>query len=155
MFKRSSWYQGRETSGDARAAYHLRRIVFVQFEPGVPRTELWRALNGVATLQAAIGKYVIAVSEDIDPGNLDAVFWSLAYRADPAKDSQVLKHRTRGHVPRIGSSDEEDSPLQIDAPLKRNMPPVALPKREFMEHARELMSPFLIFFMRHIRWHYP
>ena len=129
--------------GVKRVAMHepltnLRRIVFVQFEPGVPRTEIWRALNGVATLQAAVGKYVIAVSEDIDPGNLDAVFWSLAYRADPAKDSQILKHRTRGHVPRIGSSDEEDSTLLIDATLKRNMPPVALPKREFMEHAREL-----------------
>ena len=117
---------------------NLRRVVFVQFEPGVPRTEIWRALIGAATLQAAVGKYVIAVSEDIDPGNLDAVFWSLAYRADPAKDSQIIKHRTRGHVPRIGSPDEEDSTLLIDATLKRNLPPVALPKREYMEHAREL-----------------
>jgi len=129
--------------GVKRVAMHepltnLRRVVFVQFEPGVPRTEIWRALTGAATLQAAVGKYVIAVSEDIDPSSLDAVFWSLAYRANPARDSQIFKHRTRGHVPRIGSADEEDSTLLIDATLKRKMPPVALPKREFMEHAREL-----------------
>jgi UbiD family decarboxylase len=129
--------------GVKRIAMHepltnLRRVVFIQFERGVPRTEIWRALTGAATLQAAVGKYVIAVSEDIDPGNLDAVFWSLAYRADPAKDSQILRHRSRGHVPRIGDADEEDSTLLIDATLKRAMPPVALPKREYMEHAREL-----------------
>ena len=129
--------------GVKRVAMHepltnLRRVLFIQFEPGVPRTEIWRALTGAATLQAAVGKYVIAVSEDIDPGKLDAVFWSLAYRADPAKDSQILRHRSRGHVPRIGDADEEDSTLLIDATLKRNMPPVALPKREYMEHAREL-----------------
>jgi 4-hydroxy-3-polyprenylbenzoate decarboxylase len=131
--------------GVKRVAMHepltnLRRIVFVQFEPGVPRTEIWRALVGAATLQAAVGKYVIAVSEDIDPTNLDAVFWSLAYRADPAKDSQIVKHRSRGHVPRIGSADEEDSTLLIDATLKRSMPPLALPKKEYMEHARELWN---------------
>ena len=129
--------------GVKRVAMHepltnLRRVLFIQFEPGVPRTEVWRALTGAATLQAAVGKYVIAVSEDIDPGNLDAVFWSLAYRADPAKDSQILRHRSRGHVPRIGDADEEDSTLLIDATLKQKMPPVALPKREYMEHAREL-----------------
>jgi UbiD family decarboxylase len=62
---------------------NLRKIVFVQFAPGVPRTEIWRALHGAATLQADIGKYVIGVSEDIDPDNPDAVFWSLAYRANP------------------------------------------------------------------------
>ncbi|HJY19284.1 MAG TPA: UbiD family decarboxylase, partial [Xanthobacteraceae bacterium] len=46
---------------------NLRKVVFVQFAPGVPRTEVWRALHGAASLQADIGKYVIAVSEDIDP----------------------------------------------------------------------------------------
>jgi 4-hydroxy-3-polyprenylbenzoate decarboxylase len=129
--------------GVKRVAMHepltnLRRVLFIQFEPGVPRTEIWRALTGAANFQAAVGKYVIAVSDDIDPGNLDAVFWSLAYRADPAKDSQILRHRSRGHVPRIGSADEEDSALLIDATLKRAMPPVALPKEEYMEHARGL-----------------
>ncbi len=37
-------------------------------------------------LRADCGKIVIAVSEDIDPHNTDAVFWSLAYRANMGDD---------------------------------------------------------------------
>src|SRR5579864_8448620 len=79
------------------ALSNLRKILFVQFAPGVPRTEIWRALHGAATLQADIGKYVIGVSEDIDPDNLDAVFWSLAYRANPIEDVHIAPYRSAGH----------------------------------------------------------
>ena len=33
----------------------------------------------------------MAVSKDIDPDNGDAVFWSLAYRANPAEDVEILR----------------------------------------------------------------
>ena len=46
---------------------NLRKIIFVQFERGTPRTEVWRGMQGAATLQAQCGKLVIAVSEDIAP----------------------------------------------------------------------------------------
>ncbi len=82
---------------------NLRKIIFVQFAPGVPRTEVWRALHGAATLQADCGKYVIAVSEDIDPENPNAVFWSLAYRANPIEDVFIAPHRAAGHGPKSPS----------------------------------------------------
>ena len=90
--------------GVRRVAMHeplsnLRKILFVQFAPGLPRTEIWRALHGAATLQADIGKYVVAVSEDIDPENPNAVFWSLAYRANPVDDVQIVPYRAAGHGP--------------------------------------------------------
>jgi 4-hydroxy-3-polyprenylbenzoate decarboxylase len=116
---------------------NLRKVVFVQFAPGVPRTEIWRALQGAAILQADIGKYVIAVSEDIDPHNADAVFWSLAYRADPREDVQIVPYRAAGHGPKSGPRGEESTML-IDATLKDTAPPLALPKREFMERARQI-----------------
>ena len=116
---------------------NLRKVVFVQFAPGVLRTEIWRALQGAAILQADIGKYVIAVSEDIDPHNTDAVFWSLAYRADPIQDVQIVPYRAAGHGPKSGPRGEESTML-IDATLKDTAPPLALPKREFMEHARKI-----------------
>jgi 4-hydroxy-3-polyprenylbenzoate decarboxylase len=116
---------------------NLRKVLFVQFAPGVPPTEIWRALHGAATLQADIGKYVIAVSEDIDPQNPDAVFWSLAYRADPAADVFISPHRAEGHGPKSGPRGEEAT-LLIDATLKEPAPPLALPKREFMEGARKI-----------------
>jgi len=128
---------------------NLRKVLFVQFAPGVPRTEIWRALHGAATLQADIGKYVIAVSEDIDPENPDAVFWSLAYRANPAADVFVAPHRAQGHGPKSPSQPSparggglgggsEEATLLIDATLKEPAPPLALPKREFMEGARKI-----------------
>jgi UbiD family decarboxylase len=116
---------------------NLRKIVFVQFAPGVPRTEIWRALHGAATLQADIGKYVIGVSEDIDPDNPDAVFWSLAYRANPIEDVHIAPYRSRGHGPKSEGSGEESTML-IDATQKTPDPPISLPKREYMERARAI-----------------
>jgi len=128
--------------GVRRVAMHealsnLRKILFVQFAPAVPRTEIWRALHGAATLQADIGKYVIGVSEDIDPDNLDAVFWSLAYRANPIEDVHIAPYRSAGHGPRSEGGGVESTML-IDATQKSADPPISLPKREFMERARAI-----------------
>jgi 3-polyprenyl-4-hydroxybenzoate decarboxylase len=116
---------------------NLRKVLFVQFAPGVPRTEIWRALHGAATLQADIGKYVIGVSEDIDPENPDAVFWSLAYRANPIEDVHIAPYRSPGH----GAKSEDhgdDSTMLIDATQKEPDPPLSLPKREYMDRARTI-----------------
>jgi UbiD family decarboxylase len=128
---------------------NLRKVVFVQFAAGVPRTEIWRALHGAASLQADIGKYVIAVSEDIDPDNPNAVFWSLAYRVNPVEDVQIVPYRAAGHGPKSPSQPSpaggggqgggrEESTMLIDATLKDIAPPLALPKREFMERAKKI-----------------
>ena len=116
---------------------NLRKIIFVQYAQGTPRTEVWRGLHGAATLLADCGKICIAVSEDIDPANTDAVFWSLAYRSNPADDVHIAPHRSAGHGPKSGPR-QEDSTILIDATLKHAAPPLALPAREFMEHARKM-----------------
>jgi 4-hydroxy-3-polyprenylbenzoate decarboxylase len=117
---------------------NLRPIIMVQLDRSVPRTEIWRALYATASFQAPCGKYVIAVNEDIDPNNGDAVFWAMAYRANPDLDVEILRHRGRGHGPRSARGETEDSTLLIDATLKDDAPPISLPKREYMEHARKL-----------------
>jgi 4-hydroxy-3-polyprenylbenzoate decarboxylase len=116
---------------------NLRKVVFVQFTNGAPKSEVWRALQGTATLQADIGKYVVAVSEDINPENADAVLWSLAYRANPIDDVLIVPYRAAGHGPKSGPRGLESTML-IDATLKEPAPPIALPKREFMEGARKI-----------------
>jgi UbiD family decarboxylase len=125
---------------------NLRKVIFVQYAQGTPRTEVWRGLHGAATLLADCGKICIAVSDDIDPTNTDAVFWSLAYRSNPIEDVHIAPHRSAGHGPKSGPRSE-DSTLLIDATLKHSAPPLALPAREFMEHARtiwqELQLPSL------------
>ncbi len=47
-----------------------RKVIFIVFERGVPRTEIWRALYGVMSQQRAAGKIIIAVNDDIEPKNL-------------------------------------------------------------------------------------
>jgi len=116
---------------------NLRKVIFVQYAHGTPRSEVWRGLHGASTLLSDCGKVCIAVSEDIDPTNADAVFWSLAYRANPMQDTHIAPHRSAGHGPKSGPRDE-DSTILIDATLKHSAPPLALPARQYMEQARTI-----------------
>jgi 3-polyprenyl-4-hydroxybenzoate decarboxylase len=116
---------------------NIRPVIFLQFAPGAPRTEVWRGLHGAATLRADCGKVVVAVSEDIDPTNVNGILWSIAYRSNPGEDVHIAPHRSGGHGPKSGKHGP-DSTLLIDATLKHVMPPLALPAREFMENARAI-----------------
>jgi UbiD family decarboxylase len=125
---------------------NVRPVIFLTFAQGVPRSEVWRALHGASTLRADCGKICIAVSDDIDPTNTDAVLWSLAYRSNPAEDVHIAPHRASGHGPKSGRR-ATDASMLVDATLKQTFPPLALPAREFMDRARaiweELKLPVL------------
>ena len=116
---------------------NVRPVIFLQYAQGAPRTEVWRGMQGAASLRADCGKIVVAVSDDIDPTNTNAVFWSMAYRANPIEDVHVVPHRSSGHGPKSGRRGN-DSSLLIDATLKQAFPPLALPRREYMERARAI-----------------
>jgi 4-hydroxy-3-polyprenylbenzoate decarboxylase len=117
---------------------NLRKVVALVMDRATPATEIWRALYGAAALHRAAGKYLIAVNDDIDPDNADALFWAMSYRANPALDLVVLPHRDQGHGPRSKRNGGEDASVLIDATLKENFPPVSLPKREYMERAKKI-----------------
>jgi UbiD family decarboxylase len=116
----------------------LLRITFVTVDKGTPRTEIWRALCGVASFKGDCSKICIAINEDIDPNSADAVLWAMAYRHNPVEDIAILPHRGQGHGPKREHGGEEDSTLLIDATMKGDMPPLALPGKEYMENARKL-----------------
>ena len=116
---------------------NLRPVIFVQFAKGTARTEVWRALHGTANFTAGVGKICIAVSEDIDPTNTDAILWSVAYRSNPIDDVCITPWRG-GVQGSHYSGRQADSTLLVDATLKYDMPPLALPAREFMEGARKI-----------------
>ena len=116
---------------------NVRPVIFLKFSPGAARTEVWRGLHGASTFRADCGKMVIAVSEDIDPTNTNAVFWSMAYRANPIDDVQIVPYRSGGHGPKAGRRSNNSS-LLIDATLKQPFPPLALPTKEYMERARKI-----------------
>jgi 4-hydroxy-3-polyprenylbenzoate decarboxylase len=119
------------------ALTNLRPVLFLQFAHGTQRTEVWRALHGASNFMAGVGKICIAVSEDIDPNNTDAMLWSMAYRSNPIEDVHIAPYR-RGVQGAIYSGRQSDSAMLIDATLKQKMPPLALPSREFMDDARKI-----------------
>lgn len=121
------------------ALSNIRPVIFLRFADGTPRESVWQGLHGAATLQAQCGRIVIAVSEDIDPHNLDAIFWSLAYRSHPAQDLEIVRDRKIGHGPKSGRG-KSDSGFLVDATRKHAMPPLALPGKIYMERAREIWN---------------
>ncbi len=116
----------------------LLRVTIVTVKHGTPKTEIWRALYGAASFKGDCSKITIAVNEDISPDNADAILWALAYRHNPVEDVEILAHRSQGHGPKREHGGEEDSTLLIDATMKGDMPPLALPTEEHMSHAKEL-----------------
>jgi 4-hydroxy-3-polyprenylbenzoate decarboxylase len=129
--------------GVKRVALHepltgLLRVTTIVFDKGVPRTEIWRALYGAAFFKGDCGKICIAVNEDIDPDNADALFWAMAYRMNPVDDVRTLDHRGQGHGPKRENDGEEDSTLLMDATMKGDMPPLALPTRQYMERSKAI-----------------
>ena len=113
---------------------NLRPVVFLQFAADTPKAEVWRGLQGVTSFQAGIGKVAIAVSEDVDPNSVDAVLWSIAYRCKPIEDIHIMPYRGPVQGAQY-SGTKTDSTLMIDATRKGPLPPLALPAREYMEHA--------------------
>ncbi|OGA47569.1 MAG: carboxylase [Betaproteobacteria bacterium RIFCSPLOWO2_12_FULL_63_13] len=129
--------------GVKRVALHepltgLLRVTTIIVEKGTPRTEIWRALYGVAYFKGDCGKICVAVNDDIDPENADALLWAMAYRMNPVEDVQSLAHRGQGHGPKREHGQEEDSTLLMDATMKSDMPPLALPKKEYMDRAKAI-----------------
>lgn len=123
---------------------NLRKVIVVQLKKPT-EAETWRALMGAATFHPGVGKFLVAVDEDIDPWDMDMIMWAISYRSMPDKDMQILKGRERGHGPPFGRDDRpvetrtaDESALLINAILRDSFPPVSLPKREYMERARAI-----------------
>jgi len=134
-------------SGVARVFMHepltnLRKLIVIQLRAGTLDAEVWRALYGASAFSSAVGKMIIAVNEDIEPENLDMVFWAMAYRMRPHQDLLFLDHKDMGHGPRTGQDDNHyeatDSAMLINAMLKRPYPPVSLPAKPYMERAKQI-----------------
>lgn len=110
-------------------------------------TEHWRALNAANGKDGTEGKVIVLVDDDIDPRDLDSVVWAISTRMEPHRDIHInqgkgtgLDHsavppgeRRRGIREGISASS-----ILIDATLKWGYPPVALPKKEFMDRARAI-----------------
>lgn len=108
-------------------------------------SQVWQALNAAVALDASMGKIIVAVDEDIDPRDMDSIVWALCYRMQPNRDIRITHGKAAGLDPSAVPLTQErkegmqpSSAILIDATRKWDYPPVALPKREFMERARRI-----------------
>src|SRR5262245_31188100 len=121
---------------------NLRKLIVLQLRSDMLDAEIWRALYGASAFSSAVGKMIVAVNEDIEPENLDMLFWAMAYRMRPHQDLRILDHKDMGHGPRTGKDDNHyeatASAMLINAMLKRPYPPISLPARQYMENAKKI-----------------
>ncbi|MBI2853948.1 MAG: UbiD family decarboxylase [Chloroflexi bacterium] len=105
----------------------------------------WQALYAVLTKDPK-RKFVIVVDEDIDPREADSVNWAMSFRVQPHKDVRIIEGVTPPFLdPSINRKIPEPTPglsggsaLLIDATIKFPYPPVSLPRKEFMEEAKQI-----------------
>ncbi|MDE0031822.1 MAG: UbiD family decarboxylase [Deltaproteobacteria bacterium] len=118
-----------------------------------PNSKVWHTLFTVMSADAAWPKIVIGVDDDIDPWDLESVFWAVTNRYQPHRDLKVIQGRSAGLDESVGPRDvsggmrgyptsltspQGASAMLMDATRKWANPPISLPRRDYMERAREL-----------------
>lgn len=109
----------------------------------------WQALQAAVSLDPSHGKILVAVDEDIDPEDANAVNWALSFRMQPHRDIKITTHKFAALDPSAappGSPHTEArfpspsgcSAIMIDATRKWPYPPVALPGKKYMEEAKKI-----------------
>jgi len=124
------------------------KLCVIQMKKNHP-SQPWYVLHAAAGYGGVGPKMIIAVDEDIDPRDMSAVLWCLAFSVQPHRDVRIITGRSPGLDPSAyppGASREErsypqpdgSSAMLIDATRKWPYPPVGLPKKEYMERALEI-----------------
>jgi 4-hydroxy-3-polyprenylbenzoate decarboxylase len=118
---------------------------------GASSDESWKILEAMVKFRVD-SKIVIAVDDDIDPEDMDSVVWALSQRFQPHRDTRIITHPANGltdvslaPMDEMEKAREEymlDLPTQsillMNATMKWPLPPVSLPKKEFMDRAAQI-----------------
>lgn len=129
---------------EATGSYGLMVIQLKKVHPSQP----WQALHAAVALDPTIGKMIVAVDDDIDPNDADAVNWAMAYRMRPHLDTHIVTGKASildpSSAPPEAHVDEQRFPqpvgtssILIDATRKWDYPPTSLPRKPFMDRALE------------------
>jgi 4-hydroxy-3-polyprenylbenzoate decarboxylase len=118
-----------------------RQVAVVQVK-NATRDEKWRALEALLPSRI-IHKIIACVDPDIDPHDPQSLLWAIVNRCQPHRDMKIVPNRPLPWNPIRYVADGEhydvtDSTLLVDATLKAEFPPVALPERKFMERAKKI-----------------
>jgi 4-hydroxy-3-polyprenylbenzoate decarboxylase len=107
----------------------------------------WQVLKNADTYTPWQGKMIIVVDEDIDARDPDSVIWALCYRMQPHRDILITQGKMASLDPSAappgtphppGYDEQPTSSMLIDATIKWDYPPIALPAKKYMEGARKI-----------------
>ena len=102
--------------------------------------QAWQALYAASGYEASMGKFIIAVDEDIDADDFEAIVWALSFRVQPARDVKIIDNK----LPRLDPSlpllpgvpaSADGSAMLIDATRSSPYPPTSLPTEPYMTAA--------------------
>jgi 4-hydroxy-3-polyprenylbenzoate decarboxylase len=114
---------------------------------------VWQALTATLSISPEWPKLAIAVDEDIDPWDLESVFWAVSFRYQPHRDTKIIQGRSAGFDQSAGpfhlNGEERSFPtsrtgpqgasaILMDATRKWDYTPISLPKKHYMERAKEI-----------------
>jgi 4-hydroxy-3-polyprenylbenzoate decarboxylase len=118
-------------------------MVVIKLKPMTP-AEPWTALHATMAYDAMI-KVIIVVDEDVDARDAEMVDWAIATRCMPHRDIRIVDGRMSAmDFAAIHPTEAEgvkymepygSSCVLINACRPWPYPPIALPKKEYMEHA--------------------
>ncbi|OGA58704.1 MAG: hypothetical protein A3G81_12340 [Betaproteobacteria bacterium RIFCSPLOWO2_12_FULL_65_14] len=118
---------------------------------GTTTEEVWKILEATQKYRVD-SKIIVAVNDDIDPNNFASIIWALSTRFQPHRDARIMTRPCLGltdvslaDMETMEKAREEYEPvlptqsyLLMDATVKWPLPPVSLPKKEFMDRAAEI-----------------
>lgn len=124
-------------------------MIVIRMSPTNPAA-VWQALNAAVALEAGYGKVIIAVDEDVDIRNPEAVWWAINYHCQPHRDFRMTRGKIglapysvgpdadEGLFANLYPENQGTSAVLIDATRKWPYPPVSLPLEPVMQRAQEL-----------------
>ena len=100
-----------------------------------------QAMHLAASCQSGsyLGRFVVAVDDDIDPTNLEQVLWAMCTRCDPVEDIDFIRRAWSGPLdPRLAKGVTANSRGLIDAcrpyEMLKDFPPVVKASAELREN---------------------
>ncbi len=125
-----------------------RSVVVIRLKKNT-RSAARQALHCTAGFDPVNCKIIIAVDDDIDPRDMESVNWAMSFRMQPHLDISIAEGKLatldQSASPPGMSQEDTDFPpprgasaVMIDATRKWDYTPVALPKKEFMDRARQI-----------------
>jgi 4-hydroxy-3-polyprenylbenzoate decarboxylase len=111
---------------DAIGSFNYIAIKIKKTEPA----EVWRTMEAAAN-RFPSAKTVVAVDEDVNIRDLDSVNLAICVRTQPHLDYRIIKMPSR--LTMVDAT--EVSCVLINATSKEPLPPLSLPRKEFMDEA--------------------